>query len=258
MMIAVVIILLVFCAILVLRIVSMKGDIERMRRKSYVSKAFIENMSHEVRTYLHSISGLAEIIAKEDVYLSKGEKKDISNQILFNTNLVTTLFEELSMLYDSGQGHQLEKESFSPNTLCLRCMESNSSTQVKEGVSLTLKRELPDSYLLNSDPHIVELILNKLLYNACRFTMKGVITIGCNTKEHEGSFTFYVQDTGDGFPEDRKNQLFNWFEHPTSSPDVVEFDLSIAQKLSNRIGGYLAIDERYTGGSRFFLVLPIR
>jgi signal transduction histidine kinase len=105
---------------------------------------------------------------------------------------------------------------------------------------------------------MVELVLNKLVYCACRFTKQGEISIGCRCDETRRQLTFCVQDTGGGIPEDRKAYVFRWFEEPDVKVEETEFDLSVAQRLASKIGGYLRIDETYTRGTRMEFVLPVR
>ncbi len=256
-MVVVVVILLVVIVGLLLRLRSLSESLSAERESALKKSVFATNMNHEVRTYLHSVSGLAETIAREDIYLSKEEKKTICSQIKFNTSLITTLIEELAAVSEDSVGHKAEDEQFSPNAMCVRCIETNRS-RVHEGVSIWFRRELEDTFLLVSDPHIVELLLNKLVVSACRFTRKGEIVVGCNKSDSDGLFTFYVQDTGAGIPLDRKNHMFSWFENPSDMNDVVELDLSIAQRLALRVGGYLRYDEYYQLGTRMILVLPLK
>lgn len=87
-----------------------------IRRSSRMKSIFIRALSREIRTSLFSVTGLAEVIAKDDLYLSKSEKRNISDLILYNANLISTLLDEVSIFSRSGQqGHQLKDERFSPN-----------------------------------------------------------------------------------------------------------------------------------------------
>ena len=156
--------------------------------------------------------------------------------------------------------HQLRLESFSPNALCRRCLEANMfSIYHRSAVKLNFKRELNDEYFVTNDRHLVELIVNKLILNACRFTEVGEVVVGCNLSENTGSLTIFVEDTGVGVPENRRNNLFSWFESPDDIQDDVEIDLSICRRVAQKIGGELIMDENYQRrGTRFVLTLPLR
>jgi K+-sensing histidine kinase KdpD len=229
-----------------------------MQKSRSVRTAFLKGLIREVRTHLHSVGGLSEIISKDDLYLSKSEKRHITTQIKYNTSLISTLLDELSILSDVHGGHQLKDERFSPNILCERCIDANLPS-VHEGVRLTLTRELTDSYSVEADYHIIELIINKLVACSCQFTMKGDITLGCHLGESPNLLVFYVQDTGGTtIPEDRKASIFDWFDNPDENCEPTEFDLSVAQRLAEKVGGYLRYDELWTQGTRMEFTLPVR
>ena len=257
-MVVVLVILIIVCLALVLWGRAQQVKLSEMQKSRGVRTAFLKGLIREVRTHLHSVGGLSEIISKDDLYLSKSEKRHITTQIKYNTSLISTLLDELSILSDVHGGHQLKDERFSPNILCERCIDANLPS-VHEGVRLTLTRELTDSYSVEADYHIIELIINKLVACSCQFTMKGDITIGCHLGESPNLLVFYVQDTGGTtIPEDRKASIFDWFDNPDENCEPTEFDLSVAQRLAEKVGGYLRYDELWTQGTRMEFTLPVR
>jgi len=237
-----------------------KRDFKVIRKNDRMKQAFLTNVSHEIRTPLKVVNELAAIVAKDDLYLSKNEKRNIADQLRYNASLISTLLDEVMEFSDNeAEGHHLKDDSFSPNALCRRCLEANMySVHHQQDVKLSFKRELSDEYFVKSDRHVVELILNKLIVNACRFTEKGSITVGCNTGERIGMLTVFVSDTGVGIPENRMSRLFSWFESPTGMMDDAELDLSICRRLAEKLGGELAIDANYTTGTRVMLLLPLK
>lgn len=225
-----------------------------------MKKAFLNNIHHEIRTPLKAMTGLADVIGKEDLYLSKNEKRDIREQLNYNADLIDTLMDEMIMFTESGhEGHQFHIESFSPNALCRRCLEANMySIYHRQAVKLNFKRELSDEFFVKNDRHLVELVLNKLILNACRFTEAGEVIVGCNTSENTDCLTIFVEDTGNGVPQNRVSKLFTWFEDPEDMNDEAELDLSICQRVAQKMGGTLRMDERYARrGTRFVLILPL-
>lgn len=257
-MVVVLVILIIVCLALVLWGRAQQVKLAEMQKSRSVRTAFLKGLIREVRTHLHSVGGLSEIISKDDLYLSKSEKRHITTQIKYNTSLISTLLDELSILSDVHGGHQLKDERFSPNILCERCIDANLPS-VHEGVRLTLTRELSDSYSVEADYHIIELIINKLVACSCQFTMKGDITLGCHLGESPNLLVFYVQDTGGTtIPEDRKASIFDWFDNPDENCEPTEFDLSVAQRLAEKVGGYLRYDELWTQGTRMEFTLPVR
>ncbi len=258
-----VLIIVGLCVVLAVLLVSLRNLAQRhgnQEKAAQIQEGFLQHVSDEIRQQLKQINELAATISQEDLYLSISEKRDISEQLQYNTHLIATWLDETMLFANEPQeGHQLKLESFSPNGVCRRCLESNmTSIYHRSAVKLHFRRELSDGFFLNSDRHLVELIVNKLVVNACRFTEQGEIVVGCNTTEHAGKLTISVSDTGGGIPTNRRNRLFSYFERPDDVKDKAELDLSICQRIAEKLGGELLYDEHYQFGTRFMLVLPMR
>lgn len=239
----------------------LRADLREISKADRMKRAFLGNINHEIRVPLKSMTGLAEMVSKEDLYLSKNEKRDISDQLTYNANLIGTLMDEVMMFTEcENEGHEFRAESFSPNALCRRCLEANMySIYHRQAVKLSFKRELSDEFFVKSDRHLVELVLNKLIINSCRFTEVGEIQVGCNTSENADSLTIFVEDTGVGIPENRLSKLFTWFEEPDDMNDEAELDLSICQRIAQKLGGSIRRDDHYPRrGTRILFILPLR
>ena len=258
-MILIVSLIALLCSLLY--ILSLRRKISEMMKFNRMKHAFLENINNEMHVPLDAMKGLAETVSKHDLYLSKNEKRNISVQMNYNAELIGTLFDEIVLFSgNSDEGHQLHIDSFSPNELCRRCLEANMySIYHRQAVKLNFKRELSDEFFVRNDRHLVELVLNKLILNACRFTEVGEVIVGCNTSENTDRLTIFVEDTGQGVPENRRNNLFTWFEEPDDMNDAAELDLSICYRLAQKMGGVLYMDDNYMRkGSRFVFILPLR
>ena len=234
--------------------------LNKVRKNDRMKRAFLNNVGREVRIPLKSVIEMADIVAKEDLYLSKNEKREIADQLQYNANLISTFINEVLVFTEADTDvRQVTEEQISPNAVCLRCMEANMhSIYHRQAVKLQFKRELSDEFFVKSDRHLIEVIINKLILNSCRFTEEGSVTLGCNTTENVRQITFFVEDTGGGIPENRKKNLYTWFEDPEDMADEAELDLSICQRLARKLGGVLEHDETYVKGTRMLLVLPLK
>ncbi len=255
---AVIIILVVLCLTLIASLIKEHARVKTFRQSDEMKTLFIDALAREIRTPLHSVSGLAEIISKEDLYLSKEEKKNISDQILYNARLIDTVLDEVSLFSDEGGNvRTMKNERFSPNRVCMTCIDANLAS-ANPGVKIVFRRGVGDELFISAERHIVELVLSKLINISCRFTKKGEITVGCRFDETHRLLTYIVEDTGGGIPEERKDALFKWFDDPSLASDIVEFDLSVSYRLAQKIGGNLHWDSTYTKGTRMEFVFPVR
>ena len=258
MMVFLVVVLVIVCLILVFRLKQQQERVSELYKSDKLKSHFVKLMAYEFRTPLQSVMKLAEMLGNKDLYLSKEEKKHVADQISYHSNLMSTLLDEVEIYSDSNKkGHHIIDERFSPNRLCERCIDANLHN-AQEGVKITFRQETGQGVFVSADRHIVELVLNKLVLLACRFTKQGEISVGCRYDENSHSLTFMVQDTGGGIPESRQDALFKWYTDPDDVFDVTEIDLSVAQKLASKLGGFLHWDDTYKNGTRMEFVLPVR
>lgn len=239
----------------------MRKKMRVLERDIKMRRIFLKNVAQESELPLRQISRMAKMLSKDDLYLSKNEKHNMAEQLNGYAYFIDTLLNELMLFTNpSDEVAHVRREQFSPNELCRRCLEINiSNIYHRQAVKLNFHRTMSDEFFIESDRHVIEIILNKLIQNACRFTEKGEVVVGCNTTENEGMLTLDVSDTGVGIPKDRLSRLFSWFEQPDDMRDEAELDLSICQRLAQKIGGVLFIDELYARqGTRVVLVLPIK
>ena len=199
----IVVVLVSICLLLVFRLKQQQERVSALYRSDKLKSHFVKSLVYEIRSPLQSVMKLAEMMGKKDLYLSKEEKKHVADQIGYHSSLMDTLLDEVEVYADSNKkGHHVTDERFSPNRVCERCIDANLHN-VPEGVKMTFRQETGHSVFVSADRHLVELVLNKLIILACRFSKKGEITVGCRYEENSHRLTFVVQDMGGGIPEGR-------------------------------------------------------
>ena len=254
----VVIILVIICLVLLWVIMRQRAKVLKLYKSDKVKSHFIKSIVYEMRDPLASLGRLAEMMGSKDLYLSKAEKVQLADQISYHSSLMATLLDEVEVYSNDGKGgHKIQDERFSPNRLCERCIDANFHN-VPEGVKMTFRQEAGQSVFVSADRHVVELVLNKLVLIACRFTKQGEIKVSCRYNENTSSLTFIVQDTGGGIPEGRVNALFSWYANPDGVADETEIDLSVLQRLASKLGGLLHYDDTYKNGTRMEFIVPVR
>ena len=69
---------LVVCAALLYRVAC---QLCKVRKNDRMKRAFLNNVGREIRTPLKSVVEMASVLAKEDLYISKDEKRNIADQL---------------------------------------------------------------------------------------------------------------------------------------------------------------------------------
>jgi hypothetical protein len=84
------------------------------------------------------------------------------------------------------------------------------------------------------------------------------ITIG-STLQSDKKIRFWVQDNGNGLPEEAKNKLFNPFTRLADNMDVAEghgLGLAIVKRIVKKLGGEIGVESCIEKGSLFYFTLP--
>jgi len=117
-------------------------------------------------------------------------------------------------------------------------------------VQLDLAENVPD---VLADPKQVRQILQNLVNNALEAMQQaGTLTLGL--AERNCAVEMYVQDTGEGIPVERMEQIFDTFY--TSKPTGTGLGLALCKKLVAQHGGELLVESEEGRGARFTVSFP--
>jgi signal transduction histidine kinase len=129
-----------------------------------------------------------------------------------------------------------------------------------EEKNLEFRIEIPAHGQSEGHAHALTRVLLNLTTNAVKFTNEGFVEIGVKQLSH-GRLEYYVQDTGRGIPEDRREELFQPFKTRRGGQAGEFFSgsgvgLSIARRLVEGMGAELDFTSSDRAGTRFYFVLP--
>jgi len=145
----------------------------------------------------------------------------------------------------------VEKEDVQVQAFCEELMEPIHSLV---GADVTIKVNAP-KMTVNMNREYVAHILSHLLHNAAEFVGKeGTVTLEYK-KRGAHSHQFLVSDTGEGIPEEQRDDIFKPF---TEVRDLTKGDglgLPTCKQMALKMKGDLEIDPQFTKGTRFILDL---
>jgi len=124
---------------------------------------------------------------------------------------------------------------------------------------LSFKSKISKDLYISTDPRLLERVLRNLISNALKFTDKGGVRV--RLKSITNSIILSVIDTGKGIPNKLQEIIFEEFSQIPSKNELVEnsgagLGLSIAKRLTSKIGGELIIRSTENLGSIFSIRLP--
>ena len=219
--------------------------------------AFLNNISHEVRTPLNGILGFSEFVLQPDI--SPEEKESYlemlneSSERLINT---ITNYMDISLIVSGNMSvkskpvdisHVLDKVY---QKFLHKCKTKN----------LEFIRQFPADIKIPfiCDENLLEKVLSHLLDNAIKFTRIGSINLGFNFSDRE--FEFFVKDTGRGIDPEMQSTVFQVFTQgevaDTRGYEGSGLGLSISKGLIELMGGRLKMESEKDEGSAFYISFP--
>ena len=220
-----------------------------------VKRHFLNNISHEMRTPLNSIAGFAEVLTMPGLELPQEEKADLNHRIQENTTMLTSIIDRMLELsyYDSLTKLDTTQEVY-VNALCHQLTERHRE-QATASVALSFTSALPDDYSITTNEPALTRLIDNLLDNALRFTLKGKVNLHAAPSTTDGLTVFSVTDTGPGIPRERRDQLFSPFAETDHQVQTVGVGLSICHTICQLLGGNISLDESYTHGTRIVFTI---
>ena len=230
---------------------------EKAMESDRMKTAFIQNMTHQIRTPLNIVTGFAQVINNDYEKLTKDEMKMIVGQMMKNTDVITAIITKLIDLSIQQSRQGIEKQDYvSCNNLCQEAIRRVHFTH-QETVKVEFQTSVNDSLLILTDKMIILKVLRELLSNANHFTQNGSITLSCDQPD-EANVCFSVTDTGQGIPEEYRTKIFTRFFKPNEFSEGLGLGLTLCKTAVEQMGGNIRLDETYVTGARFIITLPLK
>jgi signal transduction histidine kinase len=234
----------------------MDAQQERLDNHQRLKSQLLSNLSHELRTPVHSIIGLADVL--KDGELPEGAT--VSQYAVMIGDAGRRLMGTLSTMIDLAK---LETNNI---TLDVRrvnlskmlrklAMEANPSGNVQ--MDVRLPEEMATVY---GDSQWIEVAFKHLISNAVKFTSHGEIVVDANRSGE--MLKIGIHDTGVGIPKERIGEIFQEFVQASDGVgrpyEGSGLGLAITRKIVELHGGRVAVESAPGKGSHFFITLPLK
>ena len=229
----------------------------RLNEANNAKSRFLASVSHELRSPVNSILGLARLLADpEGDPLTDDQRKQMGFILNSARDLLALVNELLDLAKaESGRLHtDIARvdlaEIFSELRGALRPL-------VRPGVELQV--ELPQLAPIETDRTLLAQVLRNLLTNALKFTTSGTVRLAARqSTSHAVEIT--VSDTGIGIAADDQQKVFEEF-YQVRGPLQTEqrgtgLGLPYARRVSETLGGQLRLQSELGRGSVFTVQLP--
>lgn len=221
---------------------------DQLMRSDQSQKNFFQNVSHELRNPLMSISGYAQGIEQGVFQPPKDAAHTILTESLRLTEVVNSLL-TLSRL-ESGQ-QNTDLGPVRVIEVIEDCLDRLNGLAVQQGISLTLV-PFEKSMMVYGEEELLGKILENLLTNAIRYAKT---TVAIAVKAEKQQVAISVSDDGDGIDEKDLHHLFERCYKGRGGNFGI--GLAIAHSAAEKMEGHLEAENQHNGGAVFTLSLKM-
>jgi signal transduction histidine kinase len=217
--------------------------------------AFIQNMSHQIRTPLNIIMGVAQVIRDSSDSMSAEEMKGITDMM---SHSAMTLSRLVLMLYDSSDSGLTEElsshrdEEVSCNDVARECIEN--TRQHFPDIPIIFETSLPDSFTIHTNGLYLMRSLREILYNSAKYSDGQHIAMFVSETDDYVRFVF--EDTGQGIADNYREQMFIPFSKVDDLSQGLGLGLPLSKRHVDNLGGKLMLDPDYKEGCRIIIEIP--
>ncbi|PVM87356.1 response regulator [Caulobacter endophyticus] len=238
----------------------LRQEKERALAASRVKSVFVATMSHEMRTPMNGLLGLAH--ALKGTNLDERQRDYVELMIHSGDSLMQLLNDVLDIARLDAGDAELTPCDFDLHDLVHAVADTWRDMAMVRGLSVDVRIDATAPQRLHADPARIRQVLGGLLSNALKFTRVGGVTIEVSSQGDapDGLETVAIRitDTGPGIDPAFAERIFESFTQADESVSRayggMGLGLTIARALARRMGGDLSL-EPAERGARFLLLL---
>ena len=252
----------VFTLVLLVTFIFTIVVIFRQKRYSEIKNDFINNMTHELKTPIASISLAAQMLNDKSVTKSQQMLGHLSGVINDETKRLRFLVEKvLQMSMFDKKKAVFKKKELDLNEMVENIAKSFTLRVEHTGGKLYTEIEAIDSAIFVDEMHFQNVIFN-LMDNAVKYRKQDKpIDIYLRTWNDNDHLYLSVRDTGLGIKKENLKKIFDKFYrvHTGNVHDAKGFGLGLAyvHKVVDLHDGEIKVESEYGKGTTFTIKLPV-
>lgn len=231
----------------------------KQKKLSIIKNDFINNMTHELKTPISTISLACEALSDNDIGKTETSRERFVNMISEENKRLGTLVESVlqSAVIERGE-LKLKKENVLLDKIIADAVQHINIQVQKKGGSIIIKNDAINTHLFADKVHISNVFYN-LLDNAIKYTA-GEPEILVEVTKLVGSVVIKIKDNGIGIAKEHQNKVFEkLYRVPTGDRhDVKGFGLGLSyvKSIIENHDGDISLDSSLGKGSTFIINLP--
>ena len=252
----------VFTLVLLITFIFTVYTIFRQKKLTEIKNDFINNMTHELKTPISSISLAAQMLNDESVPKSEGMMRHLGGVINDEAKRLRFLVEKVLQMsmFDKNRG-MLHPKEIDLNEVIENAAQSFQLRVEHTGGKITTEIEAVDSTLYVDEVHFTNAIYN-LMDNAVKNSKPdSPLNIHLRTWNDDQLLYCSVSDNGIGIKREAQKKIFEQFYrvHTGNVHDVKGFGLGLAyvKKVIDLNKGKISVESTYGEGTTFTIQFPV-
>jgi PAS domain S-box-containing protein len=225
-------------------------EAERLRAEDEMKTTFLQAVSHDLRTPLAAILGLAVTLEREDLRLPTAETRDMARRIATNARKLDAIVGDFLDLERLNRGVAVPE--LTPVDLGALIHELVATTDLVAGRHLDVDVEAP--LVVAADRAMVERIVENLLGNAAKHTPADA-RVWVRLERTEEGAVLIVEDDGRGVALEDRLRIFEPFRQAAGSGGGSGVGLALVARFAALHGGRAWVQDRPSGGASFRVLL---
>ena len=233
----------------------------RQKKLSEIKNDFINNMTHELKTPISTISLASQMLGDKSVSISKQTLDHISNLIRDESKRLGSQVEKVLQMsiFDEGK-MDLNFKQIEINSVIVQVVEKMSLQVNQKMATVNLEMDEDQKPVWGDEIHIANVFYN-LLDNALKYSGQNP-EIHLITRNNRNGINITVKDNGIGISKDNQKRIFEKFYRvPTGNlHDVKGFGLGLSyvKKVVEGHGGKIQVYSENKRGTSFTVFLPYK
>jgi len=235
----------------------------RQKKLSEMKNDFINNMTHEFKTPISSISLAAQMLNDPTVRKSPVMLNQISNVINDETKRLRFQVEKvLQMSMFEGKKSTLKIEEIDANLAIYNIVNTFKLKVEKYGGHISSNLDAMNAIVDVDEMHFTNVIFN-LLDNAVKYRREDVpLELSVSSRDLSGErLEIEICDNGIGISREDQKRIFEKFYRVSTGNlhDVKGFGLGLAyvKKMITELGGDITVESQLGQGTKFIIILPL-
>lgn len=253
---------LIFTLVLLVTFIFTIVVIFRQKKLTEIKNDFINNMTHEFKTPISTISLAAQMLKDPSVAKSPTMFQHISGVINDETKRLRFQVEKvLQMSMFEKQKVTMKMKEINANELINGVINTFTLKVEKNNGHITSSLEAEDPMIFVDEMHFTNVIFN-LMDNAIKYKRPDEeLLLNIRTRNEGGKLVISIQDNGIGIKREDLKKIFDKFYrvHTGNLHDVKGFGLGLAyvKKIVQDFKGTIRAESEVGAGTKFIIVLPL-